>query len=133
MTTTGTTRPQPSDLAMTAHTARTETKRLPWRRRSSPALVLVVALAALVGGGSNLAIASAANANSSANRSSPPTKHHDIQKELKFAKCMRSHGITNFPDPTPHGQLEYFGDTNSPQFRTAAQACRWTGVHWNGP
>lgn len=25
--------------------------------------------------------------------------------ELSFAKCMRSHGVSNFPDPTPQGSL----------------------------
>jgi hypothetical protein len=47
---------------------------------------------------------------------------------LKFAECMRSHGITNFPDPTvnakgvsvdPHGL-----DVSSPQFHAAQKACR---------
>ena len=47
---------------------------------------------------------------------------------LKLAGCMRSHGITNFPDPTvnakgitvdPHSL-----DTSSPQFHAARQACR---------
>jgi hypothetical protein len=47
---------------------------------------------------------------------------------LKLADCMRSHGITNFPDPTvnangvsvdPHGL-----DLSSPQLHAARQACR---------
>jgi hypothetical protein len=47
---------------------------------------------------------------------------------LKFAGCMRAHGITNFPDPTvnangvtinPHGL-----NTSSAQFHAAQQACR---------
>ena len=47
---------------------------------------------------------------------------------LKFANCMRSHGITNFPDPTvnangvsvdPHGL-----DTASATFHAAQKACR---------
>jgi hypothetical protein len=47
---------------------------------------------------------------------------------LKFADCMRSHGITNFPDPTvnakgvtvdPHGL-----NMSSAQFHAAQQACR---------
>jgi len=47
---------------------------------------------------------------------------------LKLASCMRSHGITSFPDPTvnasgvtidPHGL-----DTSSAQFHAAQQACR---------
>ena len=47
---------------------------------------------------------------------------------LRFADCVRSHGITNFPDPTvnakgvsvdPHGL-----DMTSPAFHAAQQACR---------
>jgi hypothetical protein len=47
---------------------------------------------------------------------------------LKFAACMRSHGITNMPDPTvnsqgvsvnPHGL-----DIHSPQFQAAQHACQ---------
>jgi hypothetical protein len=49
---------------------------------------------------------------------------------LKFADCMRSHGIANFPDPDQahlqNGQLG-FGmtgiDTNSPQYQSAQKAC----------
>jgi hypothetical protein len=50
---------------------------------------------------------------------------------LKFAECMRAHGIANFPDPTmsngtisiaiPQGSGI---DTSSPQFLAAQQACR---------
>lgn len=60
-------------------------------------------------------------------------KKTNIPDELKFARCMRSHGITNFPDPTPGGGFNIPGDTNSPQFEAAAKACQWTGIHWNGP
>jgi hypothetical protein len=47
---------------------------------------------------------------------------------LKFATCMRSHGITNMPDPivnsqgvsvNPHGL-----DIHSPQFQAAQHACQ---------
>jgi hypothetical protein len=62
-----------------------------------------------------------------------PAKHNDIRAQLKFAKCMRSHGIADFPDPLPHGGFNIRGDTNSPQFDLAAHACQWTGIHWNGP
>lgn len=52
---------------------------------------------------------------------------------LKFSECMRQHGITNFPDPDPHGgpnghggiNLNHSGiDPNSPQYQAAQQACR---------
>jgi hypothetical protein len=65
--------------------------------------------------------------------SGTPAKHRNIQADLKFAKCMRSHGITDFPDPMPGGGFNISGNTDSPQFEAAAKACQWTAIHWNGP
>ena len=45
---------------------------------------------------------------------------------LKYARCMRAHGITNFPDPTSKGLGLSPGngiDPNSPQFQAADKAC----------
>lgn len=43
---------------------------------------------------------------------------------LAFAKCMRSHGVTDFPDPKGNG-LRITGDVRSnPHFSSAQQACR---------
>lgn len=50
---------------------------------------------------------------------------------LKFAQCMRSHGVTNFPDPQVSGNgvlLKGGGasplDLNSPAVKSAQQACQ---------
>jgi hypothetical protein len=49
---------------------------------------------------------------------------------LKAAACMRSHGLTNFPEPTFAGgrvefpMLEHLVDLNSPQFSRAYKICR---------
>ena len=32
-------------------------------------------------------------------------KHAQLVDELSFAKCMRTHGVSRFPDPTAQGQL----------------------------
>jgi len=44
---------------------------------------------------------------------------------LKFASCMRKHGVANFPDPKDG---KFIGgadlDPNSPQFQSALGACR---------
>jgi hypothetical protein len=56
----------------------------------------------------------------------PAEQQQKITGELKYAGCMRSHGITDFPDP----KSNQFGfnlssvDTNSPQYQSAQQACR---------
>ena len=65
--------------------------------------------------------------------SRPATKHVNTQEQLKFAECMRSHGITDFPDPMAGGGWDLPGDTDSPQFDAAAHACQTTGIDWNGP
>jgi hypothetical protein len=50
---------------------------------------------------------------------------------LKFAQCMRKHGVAKFPDPDPDGGLRIQakkGDTsldpNGSVFKTAQQACQ---------
>jgi hypothetical protein len=56
-------------------------------------------------------------------------------KALAFAKCMRSHGVSNFPDPnggelrlqvqkTPNSTSVNGLEVNGPAFQSAMQACR---------
>ncbi len=45
---------------------------------------------------------------------------------VKFSKCMRSHGVPNFPDPTSGGDLNLGGtgiNPQSPSFQGAQKAC----------
>ena len=46
---------------------------------------------------------------------------------LEFSRCMRTHGVTNFPDPPPgSGGIQIPDNVNpqSPAFRSAQQACK---------
>jgi len=53
------------------------------------------------------------------------------QRFLSYARCMRQHGIADFPDPSGSGGSISFGgssaggdlDPNSPDFQKASQAC----------
>jgi hypothetical protein len=58
---------------------------------------------------------------------SPAQQAEDREQLLKFAACMRQHGLPKFPDPKPTGglSLKLGGDIdpNSPQFKAAARAC----------
>jgi hypothetical protein len=50
-------------------------------------------------------------------------------QQLQFAQCIRSHGVPNFPDPSPgEGQLNAISaagiNTQSPTYQTALQACK---------
>ncbi|MBV9918034.1 MAG: hypothetical protein JO153_16145 [Solirubrobacterales bacterium] len=60
-----------------------------------------------------------------------PTQRAQFRAQIvKFAQCMRSHGI-NIPDPSPNASGGGFGfgqafrsiDRNSPAFQAASQAC----------
>ena len=46
---------------------------------------------------------------------------------LALAKCMRSHGVSDFPDPNSNGrfggQLQNL-DTSTPAYEAAKTACR---------
>jgi hypothetical protein len=68
----------------------------------------------LPSGGSSLATQSAGGSIS-------PQKQAQL---LRFARCMRAHGVPNYPDPTSHGiALSQSVDPKSPQFQAATQAC----------
>jgi hypothetical protein len=65
-------------------------------------------------------------------------------KALAFAKCMRSHGVSNFPDPTggkldlqvqrtPNSTSVNGVEVNGPAFQSAMQACRSDLPHGGHP
>jgi hypothetical protein len=48
-----------------------------------------------------------------------------IAAEVKWARCMRSHGLPSFPDPNARGAFDSSKfDENSPAFQTAGNACQ---------
>jgi hypothetical protein len=64
--------------------------------------------------------------------SSAPAKHAvkpgDHLAAVKFASCMRSHGVPNFPDPAAgHGfqfPIDSVAEVSSPAFKGAQQDCK---------
>jgi hypothetical protein len=54
-----------------------------------------------------------------------PPSAQKIAGEVKWALCMRSHGLPGFPDPNPQGGFDSsrFND-RSPSFQTASKACQ---------
>jgi hypothetical protein len=55
----------------------------------------------------------------------------NLRKEVQFAQCMRSNGVSNFPDPDASGQLTIEAvmngsgvNTNSSVYTQAFSACR---------
>jgi hypothetical protein len=57
----------------------------------------------------------------------PADQAQQLTEALKYAACMRSHGVTNFPDPTVvNGQIEFNGSGigRSPDYQSANTACQ---------
>jgi hypothetical protein len=55
----------------------------------------------------------------------------DAQKAVKFAECMRSNGVSEFPDPGGSGKITIDAvangsslDTSTPAFKEAISACK---------
>jgi hypothetical protein len=68
------------------------------------------------------------NSPSSSGSGGHPTQaqiQQEQQDAVRFADCMRSHGVPSFPDPTisPREFKEAF-NTQSPAFQSAATACQ---------
>ncbi len=56
----------------------------------------------------------------------PPSTQRQqmLSKLLQFARCMRSHGVPNFPDPDSVGLRVDPSMTQLPQYQRAYQACK---------
>ena len=56
----------------------------------------------------------------------PAQAQQALATGLKFAQCMRSHGVANFPDPSTAGVVHLGAgvDMGSPQFQGAQKACQ---------
>jgi hypothetical protein len=73
----------------------------------------------------SLALASCAAAIAACGSSPRPARADDAGPLLRYAQCMRTHGLPEFPDPSASGGLVIPNDidTQSPAFKTAQQAC----------
>jgi hypothetical protein len=68
-----------------------------------------------------------ANAPAASRSAGPPTQAQMQQDGVRFAACMRSHGVPGFPDPASPGELKASlrpGTAPSPAFQSAETACR---------
>ena len=92
------------------------------RRQRSLAALAVLAMVALIA-----ACGSTAPAGGGSSGANNTTAH----KAVKFAACMRSNGVSRFPDPGASGKFTIDGiangsllDTNTPAFKQALSACK---------
>jgi hypothetical protein len=100
-----------------------------WRAGSAAAcLIAATVVVAGCGGGSNgPGVAGAGSASTGAAKSSAGGSRQ--QRVLAYSRCMRAHGLKDFPDPSSGGLTIRVNpgsdlDPNNPQFKSAQQACR---------
>jgi hypothetical protein len=92
------------------------------RLRPLAALALVVMVGLISACGSSAPAASGGGGNNTA---------ANAQKAVKFAECMRSNGVSEFPDPGASGKFTIDGvvngsslDPSAPAFKQAISACK---------
>ena len=55
----------------------------------------------------------------------PPVSARKLAAEVKWAQCLRTHGVPSFPDPNAQGAIDSSKlDPTSSAFQTASQACQ---------
>jgi hypothetical protein len=108
------------------------------RRLTPPATTLAVSAAIVIAGcgGSSTTTSTRSTTSGASSRSisadataggSSPGSASLQADTLRFSKCMRSHGVTNFPDPSSDGQLTIKGtgiNIHTPAFSNAQNACQ---------
>ena len=88
-------------------------------RRLRPLVAVALAgVIALIGVGCG---SSASSANGTG---SDDKKLTGRDKAVKFAECMRAHGVPHFPDPDPKGDFNFGVDVSKEVFTKAVDACK---------
>jgi hypothetical protein len=86
-----------------------------------PAALALVALIAVLGAGCSNGPAENAGTTPSA---SAGQEAGDRDKGVKFAECIRQHGVGDFPDPDPSGDYDYGVSVRPEVWTKAVDACK---------
>ena len=96
------------------------------RRRRPLAALALIAMVALISGCGSSAPAETGTGSGGGNNTAA-----NAQKAVKFAECMRSNGVSEFPDPGASGKFTIDGiangsslDPSTPAFKQAISACK---------
>jgi hypothetical protein len=118
--------PPLEDLMMNNNIRITRRPRRAWSRaaRSAAAIIAAAGLALLAGCGGS---PSATGTGGSSNAAGSTSAQSASSQPLAFSRCVRSHGVPNFPDPSSNGQIpkktpQQLGVSSS-QFQAAQSAC----------
>ena len=95
------------------------------RLRPFAALAVVAATAVGCGAGAPSDTADAGStAGASATATSAKTKLSAHEQAVKFAECIRAHGVSDFPDPNAKNDFEYGVSVTPAVWKQAVDACK---------
>jgi len=94
---------------------RTQPPRTISRCRWVPAIIAIAVM--IVGCGSS---SKSGSATVSSNTGTPGNR---LAQAVRFSDCMRSHGVSNFPDPGQPKDVLTKSEVNSPKFQAAQNTC----------
>jgi hypothetical protein len=83
-----------------------------------------LAIVALIGGGCSNGSAENGHAGTASHTGGGGSKSAtDQDKAVKFAECVREHGVPHFPDPDAKGEFNFGVDVSPAVWRKAVDAC----------
>ena len=85
-----------------------------------PIPLATLALVALIGAGCG----SKDTAHTSATATASPKKASAREKAVRFAECIRAHGVADFPDPNAKNEFEYGVSVTPEVWKQATTACK---------
>jgi hypothetical protein len=103
------------------------------RKRPPLVALVLVSMIALLGAGcgSNTATGSASSASNTGSGASSTSASNAAntqltkrEKGVKFAECVRAHGVPHFPDPDATGNFNFAVDVSAATFTAAVNACK---------
>jgi hypothetical protein len=101
------------------------------RKRRPLVTLVLVGLIALIGAGCGSKSASRTastagntSASSGSASSGADTEATKRKKGVKFAECVRAHGVPHFPDPDATGNFNFGVDVSAATFTAAVNACK---------
>lgn len=89
--------------------------------------VLALLAAACTSTSASPGVASLGSTTTAPANSAPAGSTGSLASSLKYAECMRSHGLADFPDPDPQGGFDNIPSSaspGSPHYGSASKACQ---------
>jgi hypothetical protein len=97
------------------------------RRRRPPAALALIAMVAVISACGSTGTGTGSDSSSTASSTgttSSDTKLTARNEAVKFAECIRAHGVSDFPDPDARNQFQYGVSVSPAVWKQATTACK---------